>query len=122
LIIILFTCFYAQAQSSRTLVVKPNADMDHPVPPSASFFKTIYYNAEGQIVKNKKEAAYYRLPVIKDGDRYEAEFMRMDNTRMKLCTYLPVMVNYQLSLEEGVGIKDGPYREYDMQGGLTVEG
>lgn len=111
----------AQDTASRTLVVAPNR-MDHPVQPSASFWRTVYYNVDWQPLKNKKEAVYYRTPVIKNGPRYEVEFFRADNTRLKTCSYLPKVVNYQLSLDEGVAVKDGPFIFYDAQGNRESEG
>ncbi len=111
----------AQDTASRTLIVAPNS-MDHPVQPSASFWRIVYYNADWQPLKNKKDAVYYRTPGIKNGPRYELECFRADNTRLKTCSYLPKVINYQLSLDEGVAVKDGPFIFYDEQGNIESEG
>lgn len=110
-----------QAQDSKKIEIKPNS-LSKPTPPSNSFWRNVYYDADWQTLPNKNNAVYYREPVIKNGDRYEVEFFRADKTRVKTCSYLPVTVNYQLSIDEGVGIKDGPFTYYDAKGEKDSEG
>lgn len=103
------------------LEFKPSS-LDKPVQPSQSFARTIYYDADWHIVKLKKDAVYYREPVIKDGSRYELDFYRMDRSKVKTAYYLPVIVNYQLVLDDGLAIKDSIYIAYDVNGNKEMEG
>jgi len=103
------------------LEFKPSS-LDKPIQPSQSFARTIYYDADWHIVKLKKDAVYYREPVIKDGDHYELDFYRMDNTKVKTAFYLPVIVNYQLVLDDSLAIKDSIYITYDVNGNKEIEG
>lgn len=114
-------CGYTGYAQEKKIEVRPNS-LSKPVPPSNTFWRTIYYNADWKVLPNKKEAVYYREPVIKNGDRYEVEFFRADGTRVKTCSYLPTIVNYQLNIDEGVGIKDGPFVYYDAKGEKQTEG
>lgn len=98
------------------------SSLDKPVQPSQSFARTIYYDADWHIVKLKKDAVYYREPVIKDGDHYELDFFRTDKTKAKTAFYLPVVVNYQLVLDDSLSIKDGIYITYDALGNKEMEG
>lgn len=116
----LLMCSTAYTQDKK-LEVRPNS-LSHPVPPSASFWKTIYYDANWQPVKKKQDAVYYRAPVIKNGDKYDVEFFRMDNSRVRTGSYIPQVVNYQLSIDEGVGIKDGEFIYYYDNGQKESEG
>lgn len=111
----------AQDTSSRKLTVMPNS-MDHPVQPANTFWRVVYYDANWNVLKNKKGAVYYRNPVIKNGDGYELEYFRVDNTRVKTGNYLPKIVNYQLVVDEGVAVKEGHFVYYDDKGEKESEG
>lgn len=125
ILIILFSCFAllntCYSQDSKKLEVAPNS-LDFPVQPSNSFWKTIYYDADWNPVKKKAEAVYYREPVIKNGDRYEVEYFRAGGKRYMTGSYIPQVVNYQLSLDEGIAIKDGHFVFYDEKGEKKCEG
>lgn len=105
----------AQSVSNGTVTLRPS-QLSYPVQPSALFSRTVYYDANWKIVKRKDLATYYRPPVVKNGDRYEVEYYSMNDKRVKSGTYIPRIVNYQLSVEDGVGIKDGPFVFYDANG------
>jgi hypothetical protein len=121
IVCITFSSYCSAQDSTRRLVVAPNS-IEQPVRPSATLYRTLYFDANWNLLKNKKGAAYYRTPVLKDGERYEVEYFRIDNTRLRLVTYLPVIVNYQLSVDDGVAIRDGRFISYDENGEKETEG
>jgi len=98
------------------------SSLDKPVKAQPSFWQTLYYDAEWKLVKKKKDAVYYRLPVLKNGDRYEVEFFRMDGKRYKTASYYPEIVNYQLTLDDSIAQKDGLFTWYDENGEIELQG
>ena len=120
IIALIFTFNICHAQE-RKLEFQPSS-VDKPVKAQASFWQTQYYDAEWKLVKKKKDAVYYRLPVLKNGDRYEVEFFRIDGKRYRTASYFPEIVNYQLTLDDGIAKKDGLFTWYDESGEIELQG
>jgi periplasmic protein TonB len=86
-----------------------------------NFADTVYYDESWYKVK-KKYAKYYRIPAVKNGDRYIASYYKMGGTPVRTGSVIPVRVDYHKSIEDGIGIMDGPWTFYDDIGIKSAEG
>lgn len=74
-------------------------------------FDTVYYDKYNYKIK-AKYGVFYREPAKKEGSHYIATWRLMDGTPLFTCSYLAVLIDYHLSIEDGVGYKDGPIIAY----------
>lgn len=82
---------------------------------------TVYYR-DGGVRCKKRNADYYRPPVIKDGNHYHVKYYKIEGylDQEKLC--LPKKYDYHLSIEPNSEINDGYFRSYTPKGYLYAEG
>lgn len=82
---------------------------------------TFYYADDWTKIK-PKYATYYRLPVIKVGDRFRVIYFRSNNVILRDELVKAAKFDYHYSVEPNVAVNDGPFKTYFSNGVISVEG